>query len=93
MTTIKDKIEEMVREASQEAQDRGLLPQVTLPDVLVERPQNPEHGDYAATAPLKLARAARMKPLVIAQHLVDLLQPTEEIDTITMAPPGFINFS
>ncbi len=91
--TIRDKIEQMVREASQEAQARGLLPQMTLPDVLVERPQNPEHGDYAATAPLKLARAARMKPLAIAQHLMDLLKPAEEIDTITMVPPGFINFS
>ncbi|MFQ5874956.1 MAG: arginine--tRNA ligase [Dehalococcoidia bacterium] len=90
---IKDKIEQMVREASQEAQDRGLLPQVALPDVLVERPQNPEHGDYAATAPLKLARSTRMKPLVIAQHLVDLLELAEEVDTVTIAPPGFINFS
>lgn len=90
---IKDKIERMVREATQEAQDKGLLPQVALPDDLVEHPQKAEHGDYAATAPLKLARAARMKPLAIAQRLIDLLRPTEEIESITMAPPGFINFS
>ena len=90
---IKDKIEQMVREASQEAQDRGLLPQVTLPDVLVERPQNPDHGDYAATAPLKLARSARMKPMTIAEHIAGLLRPTEEIESVTLAPPGFINFS
>ena len=90
---IKDKIEEMVRQAFQEAQDRGLLPQVTLPETIVERPQNPEHGDYAVTAPLKLARAARMNPLAIAQCLVDLLKPSEEIDAITLVPPGFINFS
>ncbi len=90
---IKDKIGEMIREAFQEAQDRGLLPQVTLPETIVERPQNPEHGDYAVTAPLKLARAARMKPLAIAQRLVDLLKPSEEIDTITLVLPGFINFS
>ncbi len=91
--TIKDKIDRMVREASQEAQDKGLLPQVTLPDVLVERPQNPDHGDYAATAPLKLARSARMKPMTIAEHLLGLLQPMEEIESVTLAPPGFINFS
>ena len=90
---IKDKIEEMVRLAFQEAQERGLLPQVTLPETIVERPQNPEHGDYAVTAPLKLARAARMNPLAIAQCLVDLLKPSEEIDAITLVPPGFINFS
>ncbi len=90
---IKDKIDRMVREASQEAQDKGLLPQVTLPDVLVERPQNPDHGDYAATAPLKLARSARMKPMTIAEHLLGLLQPMEEIESVTLAPPGFINFS
>ena len=91
--TIKDKIEQMVREAAQEAQDKRLLPQVTLPDVLVERPQNPDHGDYSVTAPLKLARSARMKPMTIAEHLIGLLQPAEEIESVTLAPPGFINFS
>ena len=48
--TIRDKIDAMIREASQKAQDKGVLPQITLPETVVERPQKPEHGDYAVTA-------------------------------------------
>ena len=90
--TIRDKIDAMIREASQKAQDKGVLPQITLPDTVVERPQKPEHGDYAVTAPLKLARGAGMSPLVIAQHLLDNLDSSEEIESVTLARPGFINF-
>ena len=54
--TIRDKIDALVRDASKEAQEKGLLPQITLPETVVERPQKAEHGDYAVTAPLKLAR-------------------------------------
>ena len=90
--TIRDKIDAMIREASQKAQDKGVLPQITLPETVVERPQKPEHGDYAVTAPLKLARGAGMSPLVIAQHLLDNLESSEEIESVTLARPGFINF-
>ena len=90
--TIRDKIDAMIREASQKAQDKGVLPQIILPETVVERPQKPEHGDYAVTAPLKLARGAGMSPLVIAQHLLDNLDSTEEIESVTLARPGFINF-
>ena len=90
--TIRDKIDSMIREASQKAQDGGVLPQITLPETVVERPQKPEHGDYAVTAPLKLARGAGMSPLAIAQRLLDNLPAAEEIESVTLARPGFINF-
>ncbi|MGB2800050.1 MAG: arginine--tRNA ligase [Dehalococcoidia bacterium] len=90
---IKDEITILLKEAALEAQRRDLLPPVTMPDIVLERPQNPEHGDYASTLPLKLARSARMNPLTIAQNLVSLIQLPDEIDSIAVASPGFINFS
>ncbi len=90
---IKDEITILLKEAVLEAQRRDLLPPVTMPDIVLERPQNPEHGDYASTLPLKLARSARMNPLTIAQNLVSLIQLPDEIDSIAVASPGFINFS
>ena len=33
-----------------------------------------------------------MSPLVIAQHLLDNLDSSEEIESVTLARPGFINF-
>jgi len=66
---------------------------VTLPEVYLERPQNPEHGDYASSFPLKLARATGANPMTIAEDLVGLIAPSLEIDSIVAAPPGFINFT
>jgi len=90
---IKDEIAILLEKAAIEAQRRELLPQVAIPEIVLERPQNPEHGDYASTLALKLARAARMNPLEIAESLVSLIQLPREIERVAVAPPGFINFS
>ena len=90
---IKDELAKLLEKAAIEAQQSNLLPPIELPEIIIERPQNPEHGDYASTLPLKLARSARMAPLVIAQNLASLIQCPEKIEKIAVASPGFINFS
>ena len=89
---MKHRIAQLVADAVEEAQRQGSLPSGPIPDIEVEHPQNPEHGDFAVSLPLKLARAARMAPLVIADRLVSLLPPEEAIEQVRIAPPGFINF-
>ncbi len=84
---------ELLTQAASEAQQSGKLPSVTLPEAYLERPQNPEHGDYASSFPLKLARVAGAKPMVIAKELIRLMSSVPEIDKIVAAPPGFINFT
>ena len=54
--TLKQQLIELLTQAAGEAQQQGKLPKVTLPDIAIEHPQNPEHGDYASSFPLKLAR-------------------------------------
>ena len=83
----------MLNQAAVEAQKSGKLPSLVLPEAYIERPQNPEHGDYASGFPLKLAKETRAKPMTIAQDLVGLMAPTPEIDSIVAASPGFINFT
>ncbi len=90
---LKYKIVHLLEEAAAEAQQRGLLPPVTLPPISVEHPQNIAHGDYACSFPLKLARTARVNPLTIAEAMAGLIAPTPEIEKIEVAPPGFINFT
>lgn len=89
---IKDKLAKLLEKVAIEAQERALLPRVALPEITLEHPQNPAHGDYATSLSLKLGRAARMKPLVVAEMLIKLLPTTSEIEEISVAPPGFINF-
>jgi len=90
---LKQRIVELLTQAADQAQQMGKLPSVTLPEVIVEHPQNPEHGDYASSFPLKLARATRINPMVIANDMVGLIVPSPEIDSIDVASPGFINFT
>ncbi|MBI2866097.1 MAG: arginine--tRNA ligase [Chloroflexi bacterium] len=90
---VRDRIAELIRQAVAQAQEQRLLPSTPLPEPLVERPQKPEHGDYATSLPLKLARAAGRPPYEIAKSLARLIPSTEELDKVVAAPPGFVNFT
>jgi len=90
---IKDELARLVEQALTEAQDRKLLPTVAMPDVVIERPQHPEHGDYACAVALKLARMAKMNPMLIGEQLVALIQCPAGCEKVELVPPGFINFS
>ena len=89
---IRDLIVEKVRRAVEEARRQGILLLDTLPPIAVEHPANPEHGDFATSLPLRLARATRVDPMKIAEDLVKLVSPGEEVERVWVAPPGFINF-
>jgi arginyl-tRNA synthetase len=59
--------------------------------IVVERTQNPEHGDYSITLPLKLARTLRRPPMEIAEELKAAVALPEGFARIAIASPGFIN--
>jgi len=59
--------------------------------VTVERPRNPEHGDYATNVALQVAKKVGMNPRELAQLLADVLANHPAIDTAEIAGPGFIN--
>jgi len=42
---------------------------------------------------LKLARTTRMTPLEVAEKIVEKMSLPPEVDCVTVAPPGFINFT
>jgi arginyl-tRNA synthetase len=59
--------------------------------VVVERTQNPAHGDYSVTLPLKLARTLRRPPITIANELATAVVLPPSFARIAVAAPGFIN--
>ncbi len=89
---IRHELERLISEAVQKAQSAGDLPAVAVPDVTVERPQRPEHGDYASSLALRLARSARMSPLEAAGVIARHLAVDEAVASVDVAPPGFVNF-
>ena len=90
---LKRRITNLLEEAAVEAQKKGLLPQVALPEILVEHPQSAAYGDYACSFPMKLARVAGVDPLSIAERVIQFINPIPEIEKVEVAPPGFINFT
>jgi len=90
---IKQKLAKALEQAAKDAQREEVLAPAALPEVVIERPQNPEHGDYASSLPLKLARTTEKAPVAIAEQIIELLPALPEISKIVVASPGFINFS
>jgi arginyl-tRNA synthetase len=69
---------------------------LSLPDgvpgsVVVERPKNKEHGDYATNIALQLAKRAGRPPREIAGLLADRLAGHDGIASVEIAGPGFLN--
>ncbi len=91
--TIKNELTEMLREGLLHAQEQGKIPSVPLPEISLERPQRAEHGDYASNLALKLARATAQNPLALAREIVPFIPKSPRVESIAVAPPGFINFT
>ncbi|MEU2043191.1 arginine--tRNA ligase [Nocardia niwae] len=71
--------------------ERGLDPAVLPDEVTVERPRNPEHGDYATNVAMQVAKRAGTKPRDLATWLADALAAADGIAAAEVAGPGFLN--
>lgn len=71
--------------------ERGLDPAVLPDEVTVERPRNPEHGDYATNVAMRVAKPAGVNPRELAGWLADALGAAEGIEAAEVAGPGFLN--
>ena len=90
--TIRDELANITRAAAEAAMSAGDIPQVPLPEIVIEKPARPEHGDYATNLPLRLGRAAKANPLDLARRISARIAPSGMISSAQEAPPGFINF-
>ena len=89
---VRDTISAAISSALERAHQDGALNVDSVPSIEVERPNNPEHGDFATNLPLRLARAARSNPLHLAEVIAARVPTGPEIASVTPAAPGFINF-
>jgi arginyl-tRNA synthetase len=76
------------------ARIRAALVAADLPDADpdLEKPKQADHGDWATTAALRLAKPAKRNPREIAQLIVDHLDVPDVIEEVSIAGPGFVNF-
>jgi arginyl-tRNA synthetase len=64
---------------------------VVLQDVVIERPKNREHGDWATSVSLKLSKKWGRNPRDIANDLSKALSGVSGISSAEVAGPGFVN--
>jgi len=62
-------------------------------EIPLERPKNRDHGDYASSIALQLAKSAGKSPREIATALQSALATEPNISKVDIAGPGFINFT
>ncbi|SCE82164.1 arginyl-tRNA synthetase [Micromonospora viridifaciens] len=72
-------------------EDRGLDRSALPAQTTVERPRNPEHGDYASTLALQLSKKVGVPPRELAAALAEQLGRAPGIKSVEIAGPGFLN--
>ncbi len=70
---------------------RIVAPEATQIDILIERPKQILHGDYACNLAMQLAKPLRKSPRDIAQALVAALPASLVVEKVEIAGAGFIN--
>ncbi len=89
---MKRQIQQLVTQALEQLAAAGTIPAADLPEPLIDRTKNPEHGDFACNIAMVMARIARRKPRELAQDIVANLPASALIAGVGIAGPGFINF-
>ncbi len=79
------------RDRATAAGDLAIPADAEVPEIGLERPANPDHGDLASNAAMQLAPVARAAPMRIAERLVEHFRAPPSIAEVAVAAPGFLN--
>lgn len=90
---MKDRLRRQIGSALQACFDQQILHSGVIPEVQIEVPGNPEHGDFSSNLAMTMARAEKKSPRQIAEALVAALGDCDFISKVDIAGPGFINFT
>ena len=93
MSTQVELLESAIKAAIERALIAGSLSGHIPATIKLERPKDREHGDYATSIALQLAKTAGKNPRDIAQIICDQLAGTNGISKLDIAGPGFINIT
>jgi arginyl-tRNA synthetase len=88
-----ESLEAAILAAIARAFERGDLLGTIPVAISLERPKNRDHGDYATSIALQLAKAAGKSPREVAELLCSDLSALPEVSAVDIAGPGFINIT
>jgi arginyl-tRNA synthetase len=87
-----EQLNQAILEALARLASRSVLPESEIPgSVVVERPKNREHGDWATNVAMQLAGKLQQNPRSLAEAIAGELESTDGVESVSVAGPGFIN--
>ncbi|MFC1630041.1 arginine--tRNA ligase [Patescibacteria group bacterium] len=89
---IREEIRKSIERGIQGLQKEKRFPAFNIPEIMVERPEQPSKGDYSTNISFQIAKPVKKSPFEIAKLITESLNGKEFFDKIEAVEPGFINF-
>jgi len=90
---MKEKLSNLIFRAIEGAKKSGEIEIEETPEIVLERPKEKAHGDWATNVAMVLASRMKTSPLKIARSIVEHLDDKQRyLAHVEIAGPGFINF-
>lgn len=93
MSTLADQLATAIQAIVVAAIESGELAGTAPESIVLERPKNRDHGDYATSIALQLAKAAGKNPREVATLLQRAISNLPGVTAVDIAGPGFINIT
>ena len=93
MSSLADQLASSIQALVVAAIEKGELTGTAPETIVLERPKNREHGDYATSIALQLAKAAGKNPREVATLLQSAIAALPGVSKVDIAGPGFINIT
>jgi arginyl-tRNA synthetase len=93
MSSLADQLAASIQGLVAAAIERGALSGTAPEAIVLERPKNRDHGDYATSIALQLAKAAGKNPREVATLLQEEIAALPGVCKVDIAGPGFINIT
>ena len=93
MSSLADQLSAAIKAIVVAAIESGELAGAAPESIVLERPKNRDHGDYATSIALQLAKAAGKNPRDVAALLKASIENLPGVTAVDIAGPGFINIT
>ena len=93
MSSLADELSAQILELVLAAIARGEITATAPDSITLDRPKNRDHGDYATSVALQLAKSAGKQPREVAEILQGAISQLAGVSSVDIAGPGFINIT
>jgi len=90
---LTEEIKQVITNSLAKACDKGELPQVEVPEIIIETPREEEHGEFSSNIAMQITKQVKKAPKQTAEIIINNMElENTYIKKVECAGPGFINF-